>query len=671
MSAGDPAGASLRGRVRRLPGLRLPWAPSRPHPRAAWTLAVAGPVLITFATLPFRSTIGTAGVLFCILLAVVATGVLGGVRPALLAVLLGYLFAVFFLASPYLDLRAATPGDFVALIAFAVVGGSVGILVDNFRRVAEEQAALRRVATLVAQAAPQDQVFAAVVEEVGRLLRVDLTAMGRYLPSEKMTFVADWARGGEPPLPVGIEWNLGGTNVSSLVAQTGRPARIDNRAEFTGALAAVPVETMRSDIGAPIMVAGHLWGVMIVGTKKAQPLPRDTEARLAGFTDLVATAISNAEALSQLRELLNEQAALRRVATLVAHGVDQQTLFTAVAEEIGRLAGGEMVNLFRYEPDGTATRVAVWTTQPSAPPVGESIAASGHYVFAKVLETRAPVRLDDLSVVTGRAADIVREHRMRSAVASPIMVDGQLWGAAGTGTTKSKPFPEGTEERIAGFTELVATAISNANARSELAASRARVVAASDATRRRIERDLHDGIQQGLVTLALGVRGAIDSVPAEMPELATQLDQMVISLQELLEEVRKISRGLHPAILSEAGLGPALKSLARRSAVPVELEVRLDGRLPPTIEVAAYYIVSEALTNTAKHANASVAKVTVEKRDGLVRVQVSDDGSGGADPGRGSGLVGLTDRVEALGGKIVLSSAPGEGTTMIAALPTP
>jgi GAF domain-containing protein len=220
------------------------------------------------------------------------------------------------------------------------------------------------------------------------------------------------------------------------------------------------------------------------------------------------------------RELLNEQAALRRVATLVARGVDQQTILTAVAEEIGGLAGADMVNIFRYEQDGTATRVALWTTQPVGPPLGESVAATGHYVFTQVLQTRAPVRLDDIGAMTGRAADILHEFRIRSAVAIPIMVDGQLWGAAGAGSTKDEPLPEGTEQRISGFTELVATTISNAKARAELAASRARIVAASDATRRRIERDLHDGIQQRLVTLALGVRGAIDSVPSELPQVA-------------------------------------------------------------------------------------------------------------------------------------------------------
>jgi signal transduction histidine kinase len=168
----------------------------------------------------------------------------------------------------------------------------------------------------------------------------------------------------------------------------------------------------------------------------------------------------------------------------------------------------------------------------------------------------------------------------------------------------------------------------------------------------------------------LGLNGAIEATPKELPELAAQLGEMERGLKEMIEEVREISRGLHPAILSEAGLGPALKSLARRSPVPVELDVRVEGRLPPTIEVAAYYVVSEALTNTAKHANASVANVAAEMRAGVLRIQVSDDGSGGADPRRGSGLIGLTDRVEALGGKIVFSSPPGEGTTMIALLPT-
>jgi signal transduction histidine kinase len=402
---------------------------------------------------------------------------------------------------------------------------------------------------------------------------------------------------------------------------------------------------------------------------RVEALSREEVSVLQGMAHVAAMTMRMLHLLDEGRELLEEQAALRLVAMLVARGVDQETILTAVAKEIGRMARADMVYVFRYEPDGTATRVAVWTTQPVAPALGET--ATSTEVFTEVLRTRAPVRLDDMGGLTGGgAAEIKSKFGIRSSVAIPIMVDGELWGAAGAGSTKYQKLPDGIEQRISGFTELIATAISNANGRAELAASRARVVAASDATRRRIERDLHDGIQQRLVTLMLGLNGAIESTPTELRELATQLEQMERGLKEMIEEVREISRGLHPAILSEAGLGPALKSLARRSAVPVELDVRLEGRLPPAIEVAAYYVVSEALTNTAKHANASVAKVAVEKRTDVLRIQVSDDGSGGADPRRGSGLIGLTDRVEALGGKIVVSSPPGEGTTMIALLPT-
>jgi signal transduction histidine kinase len=401
---------------------------------------------------------------------------------------------------------------------------------------------------------------------------------------------------------------------------------------------------------------------------RVEALSREEISVLQGMAHVAAITMRMLHLLDDGRELLEEQAALRLVATLVARGIDQQTILTAVAKEIGRMSGADIVYIFRYEPDGTATRTAVWTTQPIVPALGET--ATSTEVFAEVLQTRAPVRLDDMDGLTGGIAEVVSKFGLRSAVAIPIMVGGELWGAAGAASTKDRKLPEGIEERISGFTELIATAISNANARAELAASRARVVAASDATRRRIERDLHDGIQQRLVTLMLGLNGAIEATPKELPELAAQLGEMERGLKEMIEEVREISRGLHPAILSEAGLGPALKSLARRSPVPVELDVRVEGRLPPTIEVAAYYVVSEALTNTAKHANASVANVAAEMRAGVLRIQVSDDGSGGADPRRGSGLIGLTDRVEALGGKIVFSSPPGEGTTMIALLPT-
>jgi signal transduction histidine kinase len=257
---------------------------------------------------------------------------------------------------------------------------------------------------------------------------------------------------------------------------------------------------------------------------------------------------------------------------------------------------------------------------------------------------------------------------MLSAAASPIIVKGRCWGAINV-ASRHRPLPPATEPRLVEFTEIVATAIANAESRVQLTASRARVVAAGDEMRRRIERDLHDGAQQRLVSLALELRLARESVPEELPALRAGIGLAVESLTELLEELREISRGIHPAILSEGGLGPALRTLARRSAVPVDLRVDTDSRYSPPVEEAAYYVVSEALTNTAKHADASLAEVVVEERDRVLWVRVSDDGVGGADVQGGSGLLGLRDRVEALSGSIDVASPAGGGTIIEVSLP--
>jgi signal transduction histidine kinase len=236
-------------------------------------------------------------------------------------------------------------------------------------------------------------------------------------------------------------------------------------------------------------------------------------------------------------------------------------------------------------------------------------------------------------------------------------------------STELQPLPEDTQERLADFTELVATAIANAESRAELDASRARIVATADATRRRIERDLHDGAQQQLVSLALGVRAVQAMIPPELDQLRAELSRVVEGHTSVLDELREIAHGIHPAILAEGGLAPALKTLARRSPVPVELDLRTGLRLPEAVEVAAYYVVSEALTNAAKHARASTVHVAVEERAGMLRVSVRDDGDGGADPDRGLGLLGLKDRVEAIGGTMVLQSPRGEGTSLVVELP--
>jgi signal transduction histidine kinase len=224
---------------------------------------------------------------------------------------------------------------------------------------------------------------------------------------------------------------------------------------------------------------------------------------------------------------------------------------------------------------------------------------------------------------------------------------------------------------MAEFIELVATAIANAESRAELAASRARVVAAADKTRRRIERDLHDGTQQRLISVGLELRAAEALVPPELTELEAQLASAGTSLTGAVEELQEISRGIHPAILSRGGLTPALKTLARRSSVPVELRVGDDRRLPHPLEVAVYYVVSEALTNAAKHARATAVTVDMGTKDDVLRLSIEDDGVGGADPALGSGLVGLQDRVEALGGELEIASAPGDGTALRVAIPIP
>jgi signal transduction histidine kinase len=222
---------------------------------------------------------------------------------------------------------------------------------------------------------------------------------------------------------------------------------------------------------------------------------------------------------------------------------------------------------------------------------------------------------------------------------------------------------------MANFTELVATAVGNAESRAELAASRARIVAAADQTRRRIERDLHDGTQQRLVSLGLELRLAQGMVPAELGELEAEIGKVADELNGVVEDLREIARGIHPVILSEGGLGPALRTLARRAAIPVELEVPAFGRLPEPVEVAAYYVVSEALTNATRHARAPAVSIVLKERDGCLHLSIRDDGAGGADPARGSGLIGLRDRAEALGGSLEVSSPPGEGTLILVQLP--
>ncbi len=492
---------------RRLLGLLSRQQP--PARRAGvWLAAVLGPVGLAVALLPIRSGLGLAGYLFAALLLVIAIALLGGLRPALACVLLGFLSGAFFFAHPHERARVYLRLDNVPLVGFVVVGATIAILVHELAALAEEQAgqrrveaALRRVATLVARGAPALDLFAAVTEQVGRLLAIERAGLGRLEADGSVTLLAAWSRSGEP-IRAGGRWQADPLEIATVAATTSRPARRDRYAAAPGWVAAVFA-------GAPV----------------------------------------------------------------------------------------------------------------------------------------------------------------RSAIATPVIVQARLWGVMVAGSVLERPLPAGAEERLARFTDLLATAIANADSRTELAASRVRVVAAADQTRRQIERDLHDGAQQRLVTLGLALRSAQKTVPAQLGELDGELSRVAQGLSDVMEELREMARGIHPAILAEGGLGPALRTLARRASIPVRLDIEAGARLPDPVEVAAYYLVSEALTNAAKHAHASTAHVKLNVTDRALHVSVRDDGRGGADPSRGSGLIGLRDRVEALGGTLAVDSPSGAGTEVRAELP--
>ena len=374
---------------------------------------------------------------------------------------------------------------------------------------------------------------------------------------------------------------------------------------------------------------------------------RPTSERVASFAFVVVALILGTVVgilIDKLSGLANEQAALRRVATLVAESASPEQVFATVTVEAGQLLNVDTAILYRSRPDGALEVASSWNRTGSHIPVGTT---------------------DNSGSING----IVDEAGTKSAVRTPIFFEGRTWGVLIVTSIKKQSLPSGTHARLAAFADLVSIAIANAEGRIEVAASRARVVAAADETRRRIERDLHDGAQQRLVALQIELRTAQAMVPPSESALKAKLSTAENDLNDVGMELQEISRGVHPAALSRAGLALALRVLARRSAVPVELDVRVDRRLPDWIEIACYYVVSEGLSNAAKHAHASVVRVRVEEANSRVDLFIRDDGVGGADPSRGSGLIGLKDRVESFGGKLDIESAPGVGTSLHVVFP--
>jgi signal transduction histidine kinase len=372
-----------------------------------------------------------------------------------------------------------------------------------------------------------------------------------------------------------------------------------------------------------------------------------------------------------LEELVREHAALRRVATLVAREPSPAEVFAAVTRETGELLGAQRTTLLRIESPQWARVVAAWSNGEAPPvPVGHRGAIDeGRGILGRMLLSPRPVRIEDFDEVGGVVAALMRELGIRGAAAGPILLGGRLWGALSATWPDPALMPAGAEDRVAAFAELVAHAVENAETREELAASRARLVEAADEARRRIERDLHDGAQQRLVAAALELT-ILDRQLARDPEGArTVLQRAREHLDQGLGELRDLARGIHPAVLTERGLEAAVISLVQRAPVPVDLEVDVREQLDAGIEAAAYFVVSEALTNVAKYAEAVTATVRVRSTAGSLVVTIADDGIGGAQFERGSGLRGLADRLQAVGGMLDVASPPGEGTRLTALLP--
>jgi signal transduction histidine kinase len=512
-------------------------------------------------------------------------------------------------------------------------------------RLSDEQAALRRVATLVARGVPPAELFSAATEEAGTLVGADSAAMARADSDHSITLMATWGEAPALPEP-GFRFSIEDGDLATTVLTTGRPARADGSIGLPPSLNDLSEKLgIQSSVASPIVVEGHVWGGLVVHSTHDEPLPPDTEARLQNFTELLATAVSNAHARDEVQRLADEQAALRRVATLVAQQAPSAAVFASIAEEVALLLGAQSALVLCYQPDGTAAVVAGWGEVAATMPVGTELAWSATDAIR--------AKLDELG--------------LRSGAGSPVVVDGQLWGAIAIATAEHEPVPPDAESRIAQFTELAATAISNVQARADLAGSRARVVAAADEERRRVVRDLHDGAQQRLVHTVITLKLARRELERD-PDVARPLvDEALAHAQSATAELRELVYGILPALLATGGLPAGVGALAARMSIPVDVGVTTD-RLPTAVEAAAYFVVAEALTNVAKHSRAEHAEVTARVEDRTLQVQVRDDGVGGARPD-GSGLLGLGDRLAVLDGSLRVESPTDGGTLIEATIP--
>jgi signal transduction histidine kinase len=468
--------------------------------------------------------------------------------------------------------------------------------------------------------------------------------------------------------PLGAHWKFEDGMASAEVYRTGRSARSD--AQDWSRVDGPVGETHHrlrivSAVASPIVVEGRLWGAVAVQSQG--PLPPDTEERVEKFTELLATAIANAESREARGRLADEQAALRRVATLVAEGAPPTAVFDAVAAEMEALLDADQVALNRFEPGDEMTVLAHRGLDVTRTPIGSRVSLEGENVTATVRRNGRSARIEDYEGASGALAELARATGLRSSVAAPIIVDGRRWGII-TASWKGEQSPAAdTEERMGQFAELLDTAIANADSRDQLTASRARLMTEGDEARRRVVRDLHDGAQQRLVHAIVTLKLAQQALREKNEEAELLVGEALKQTKQGNEELRELAHGILPPVLSSGGLRAGVDAFATRFSLPVQVEVPAE-RFPAEIEASAYFIVAEALTNVLKHANAKRAEVRVSADDGLLRVEVRDDGVGGADPD-GHGLVGLGDRATALGGRLRIESPAGGGTLVAAAIP--
>jgi signal transduction histidine kinase len=533
-------------------------------------------------------------------------------------------------------------------------------------RLVTGQRALRRVATLVAQGAEPAAVFEAVAGETLTLMEADSARVCRYEPDRTATVLAERNTVGQP-VPVGTRLTLQDQSVTAQVLRTRRASR-RNKLEGDGTSVALARERgLRSAVGAPIVVEGRLWGLIVAHWTRSDPVPDEAEARINEFAELVAAAIANAESRDALGQLAEEQAALRRVAELVAQGGQPSDVLDTVAAELAGLLEGDHVVVCRYEADAELTVLAYRGTSSQEVPAGARINHEGDSVEAVVRRTERSARLESYEGARGTIAELARAAGVQVAVGAPVVVDGRLWGVASVGWNWGQSPPADTEERMARFAALLGTAIANANSRDQLTASRARVLTMADETRRRVVRDLHDGAQQRLVQTIVTLKLAQQSLEPGNERTGALIAESLMHAQRGNSELRELAHGILPAVLTQGGLRSGISSIVSRLELPVEVEVTSE-RFPEEVEASAYFVVAEALTNVIKHANAERAEVRAFEQDGTLHVEVRDDGVGGADP-RGHGLVGLSDRVAALDGRLTVQSPVHSGTTLVATLP--